>query len=76
MTSTEVSDDRWKFTYPVELPKKEGEEEATNFGVQVELHEIEENTKYAVTVTNGSFKSFDAFDAAYAQLLEKVNESN
>ena len=72
----EVSDYSWKFTYAVEEPKKEEDEEAPTFGVHVELHEVEENSKYAITVTNGSFKSFDAFDNAYTELLEKVNESN
>ena len=74
--SCEVSDDSWKFTYAVKESKKEDDEEAPTFGVEVALHEVDENSLYAVTVTDGSFKSFDAFEEAYKQLIEKVNESN
>ena len=43
MMGCEIADDRWKFTYEVEEAAKTEETEAITFGVEVELHEVEEN---------------------------------
>ena len=43
MMGCEIADDRWKFTFAVKEAAKTEAEEATTFGVDVELHEVEEN---------------------------------
>ena len=84
-TKTIISKENWKFTYPVDEPKKneDGQSEETkddanpnDFTVEVELHEVDENEKYVVSVTRkgGSLKSFNAFNEEYGQLFKGLSD--
>ena len=71
----EASETKWKLT----IPCSEGQaDEAETFKMQIELHELDQNKQYVVSVSRkgGSEMAHRAFNAAYKKLIEHVKEED
>jgi len=72
---TEASETKWKLT----IPCKEGEgDEAETFKMQIELHELENNKQYAVSVSRkgGTEMAHRVFNETYKKFIEHVKEED
>jgi len=67
----ELSDTKWKIV----IPCSEGENhEAEQFKMQIELHEVEENKKYTVSVSRkgGSGMTYKPFKKLFMDLKQAI----
>jgi len=67
----EMSDTKWKMS----IPCSEGEnKEAEQFKMQIELHEVEENKKYTVSVSRkgGSEMTYKPFNKLFMDLKQAI----